>query len=169
MIHHTEIIDYNSFDQINYDQLKNIMKMTTSIIFANDFEMDEHDKKIFLNYEFESLTHLDLSNQNIDDEFVQKLCESDNLKKIKSINFSNTDVTKKTIKHLLRYDNVCCEGDIRISGKYGKPIAEIDVNVFNTNITKKDIDYYSVPKFDHMFRGNKCGTVYAVKELNICY
>ena len=145
------------------------MKVSTVIYFDKNFEMDAEQKDLFLNYEFKSLIHLDLSNQDIDDDFVKKLCDGDNLRKIKNINFSNTSITKKTIKYLLRNDNVCCKGDMRISGKYGRPIVEIDINVSGTNITKKDIDYYSEPKFDHMFRTYQFGTVNAVKELNISY
>lgn len=159
------IIDYNSFDQDNYDILNERMKITTIIDFADYFEMNEEQKDLFLKYEFESLIDLDLSGQDIDDDFVKQLCENDNLRKIKSINFSNTNITKKTIKHLLRYDNVSCEGDVRISGKYGKPITEINIDVSGTKITKKDIVYYSEPKFDHAYFGDNIGCFPSVKEL----
>ncbi len=162
------MMDDSAFYDYNYIHTRQELKAEISLYFIDDFEFDERQRDLFLNFKFKSLTDLDLSSLNIDDDFIKDLGESGNLRKIKNINLSKTNITKKTLKYLLNSSKVCCEGDIDTNMKYGQPIAEIHINTYNTSITKQDRFYYSQPKFNHVFTGYN-GPVQSVKVLDLIY
>lgn len=168
MIDHITVIDTEHFNSNNYNQLKSIMKMTTTIIFANNFVMNEKQKDIFLNYNFESLTSLNLAGQNIDDNFVKRLCIDGNLEKIMRLDLRNTNVTYELLEYLLENEGVRCEGDkVAISGKYGRPIVNIEIIAHDTNI-KNDKRFFTLTNFEHTFYSHFWNTAYdIIKEINV--
>lgn len=168
MIDQITVIDVEHFNSDNYNQLKNIMKITTSIIFSSKFKMNEKQKDIFLSYKFKSLTNLNLSGQDVDDEFIKQLCVDGNLKKIMRINLSKTNVTHDLLEYLLENENVKCEGDkVAISGTYGCPIVSIEIDARDTKITNNK-HFFSLTNFGHTFFSYYWDTAYdTIKELNI--
>lgn len=160
------VISADNLYDISYDALSS----ANTIYFDKYFRMNNEQKKLFLTYEFNSLTDLDFCDQNIDDDFVEKLCESGILKKLKKIDLSNNaKITSKSIQYLFESENVCCEGNmIGISGKYDRPMVTIQIVVYNTDVNKNDIEQFIEPNFNHEYFsykwGDKCS---AIKELNI--
>lgn len=145
--------------------------MATTITFELHFIMNDKQKLIFLTYDLDSLTDLDLKGQNIDDNFLKELCDSGNLKKIRYINLiDNENLTSRSLKYLFRNKKVGSEGfGSYLSGKYGMMSVKIVIEISSPNMTKDKIKSYQKPLFDFYFRDLGLGRTYqAVREFEIC-
>jgi hypothetical protein len=160
------VIGADNFYELNYDDLN----LANTIYFDKYFRMNDEQKQLFLTYKFESLINLDLCNQNIDDEFVKKLCESGMLNMLKKIDLSNNEkITSLSIQYLFESENVTCEGKwLEISGKYDRPMVTIQIVAYNTNVQQNDIQLFIEPNFDHTYFSYKWQERYiTIKELKI--
>jgi hypothetical protein len=134
----------------DYNQLGHLLNAATSIHFEKNFVMNDNQLQTFLNYRYHSLIDLNLEGQNVNDDFIESLVESENLRRIKRINFGkNSNITEKTLDLLLESSLTSCEGYyVAISGKYGLPIMTIEIKLDNESI---DYKKYKEPIFTHEF------------------
>ncbi len=164
------VITQEYFNFSNMKQLKYIMKSATDITFYKDFKMNEKYKQIFLDYKFTCLKYLNLDSLDIDDDFIKRLCKSGNLKNIRKINLcNNPKITSKSIYMLNENQNVCCEGHgLIISGKYGRPITEIEITINDVKISTDEIHDCQKINWDFNYHDLSDDRIYSViKTLNI--
>jgi hypothetical protein len=148
MISNILVVDQKHFNVNNHRQLKNLFKAATRIIFASEFQMNDKQKDMFMDYPFDCLLALDLNRQNVDDNFIKQLCDSDKLKTIRSLDLrNNPEITTHAFEYLTTHDKVGCYSyyGCRLSGKYGQPIVEISVDIDShhdiSNIDSKVFDF----------------------------
>lgn len=133
-VYNIDLYDYTRCDKCNHDY-KTIIKLT-----------DEEKNQLCNSEKIIEIYGLDLRDQNIDDDFVEKLSNnpSDGLKCLMNINLSeNPKITNESLNHILNSPYL---GSIRnrpaVSGKYGTCYTKIDVKAQNTMI-KKNIELES--------------------------
>ena len=88
---------------------------------------------------------LDLSgHKEVDDKFIQLLCEDEKSKTLVNINLSGTSVTEASLKSILESTTLGTQRDLpQISGRYSQFSAEIYLDVTKTNI--KDTKLFQSP------------------------
>lgn len=99
---------------------------------------------------FNQLYSLDLTRQNIDDSFIEKLSE-DGFRRIKSINLTgNPQITYNSLQFILNSDTLGSMRELlQTSGRYGRPSSEIEIRVGGTRITKEEADNFNRnPRFN---------------------
>ncbi|AIL13862.1 hypothetical protein IM40_10905 (plasmid) [Candidatus Paracaedimonas acanthamoebae] len=98
-----------------------------------------------------NLKTLDLSNQEIDDKFIEALCNQPTFSRIINLDLSgNPDITDLSLKYLLESNTLGSVRDLpQISGTYGSPSSEIYITTRDTAISPEAIQHYhSNPRFD---------------------
>lgn len=170
MISQYVLINEQYFDLSNMEQLKYIMKSVTDISFYNEFKMNEKHKQMFLGYKFNCLRYLNLNGQDIDDDFMEQLCESDNLKTIRKLDLrNNPKITFESINMLNESENVGCQGHgVIMSGKYGRPITNIEIIFNDAKISNDEMHACQRINWDLTYFDSRDGTTFScIKTLNI--
>jgi len=124
-------------DIINEGGFNSKTMNSTYIIKNNDniILTDENKRNLLNSKQFICLKSIDLSNQNIDDNFVEILCTKSIFKRLEIINLQNNKlITNKSIDMILNSNIGSKRTYFSINGKYGLPETNIEVNVENTQI-----------------------------------
>jgi len=170
MIATTITISNGHLDPANNYQFKNVMKAVTSIYFEPYFKMNEEQRQAFLKYKFKSLQSLDLSYQDVDDDFIKEMCKNGGLKWINNIDLSFTKVTYDLLEFLREHKDVCSKADkIGILSNYGKPIVYVYINVDEACIRDDRKDrYFWLTNYEHSIYSYYWKTqMEVIKELKV--
>lgn len=113
---------------------------------------DSHREDWFLGEgtNFVRLQSIDLTCQNIDDDFIKKLSAS-GFERITSINLTgNPKITKQSLQAILDSNSLGSMRELlQTSGRYGRPSSEVEIRVGGTSITQENADFFNKnPRFD---------------------
>ena len=101
---------------------------------------DEKNDLIASNF-LNNIRTLDLSNQDIDDDFIKTLCKNKSLFRLFNVDLSgNMKVTNKSIGSILESNTLGSVKDLpQISGRYEMPATTIYLSINGSGIKKKQI------------------------------
>ncbi len=109
---------------------------------SNEFKLTTEQKQAFLKSKhFNGLGSLELRGQDIDDKFVEIMCENPTFSRLYRIDLSkNPNITDKSIEYIRESTLI---GSIRdgpqICGRYGRTASYIYLNVEGTKVSKEMI------------------------------
>ncbi len=132
-------------DAINMEQEERcyIKKITLDV-------WEDRDWLLAHGEDFKGLTYLNLSHQNIEDDFIQRF--SDNyFERIKSIDLTgNPAITKKSLECILESDTLGSHRKkMKMDPRRGEPAVSIEVKIGGTSISSEDInDFKDKTKFN---------------------
>lgn len=145
------------------------------VLVPGPYPMNKVQKDWFLgnSYLFTSLKCLDLSYQDIDDEFIEEVCWED-FRSVSEINLShNPRITSCSLDAIFQSESL---GSITflfsMSGRYDAPQSIINVNVTNTKITTDEQKKYKdLVRFEFKFecKSKRSGSSHfrGIKKLNV--
>ena len=137
-------------DPTNFIQAYDMREREENLRYIEDlvpgpYPMNTEQKDWFLgnSYLFTSLKCLDLSWQDIDDEFIEEVCWQD-FRSVSEINLShNPRITSRSLDAIIQSKSL---GSITflfsMSGRYDAPESIVNVNVTNTKITPDEQKEY---------------------------
>lgn len=139
----------------NFDgpRLRNVVHLYPSSDNQLDISMQDSlaSSKALINVKV-----LDLSHQDIDDNFIERLCKNRTFSRVINLDLSgNPKITDKSLELISISDIIGSIRDLpQISGKYGIPSSEIYIYTQDTSINSKTIkEYQEAPKrFDFSIR-----------------
>jgi hypothetical protein len=137
------IIEASFYKNLDYDDVrkaggfssKNMLYV--SRISSSDTPLDEAEKSAILNSETLCNLHtLDLSNQAIDDNFIETLSKNPHFRRIINLDLSgNLGITDSSVKYLLESPNIGSIRDLpQVSSRYGCLSTTVYLRAVGTNI-----------------------------------
>lgn len=131
----------------NEETIKNIIRLGPGV-----YPLNEKQKDWFLanSHLFTSLRYLDLTNQDIDDEFIEDICVED-FERLEEINLSsNLKITTAALDAISSSKSLGSKrSQLSISGKYEVAQSIVNVIVSKTKITPEDLeDYNNLGRFN---------------------
>ena len=142
-----------------YDKyyLKTRLKIVNCILFTNGFVMNEEQKKLFLTFKFNRLQSLDLSNQDIDNEYIIEMSNNGILEHICTLKLQNNPkITSIIIDNLFEHKRVGNRRSLpAISGKHGMPYVTLDIYMCDKNIKETFKEYKKCFDFEIIYDGDK--------------
>ncbi len=127
----------------------------------------------FLNNHTIQVWSLDLSDQNLEDEDIEMICNNKQFASVHNFNLrNNSKLTNLSIDYIRKSSIIgSFQSGPSISGKYGLPNSTIEIRIAGTSITYEEVEPYSGDGMDeegfHMDYINDTPVDYAVKEITL--
>ncbi len=129
-------------------------------IEASNTKLTVDEKEALLTSSYLNHIHtLDLSGQEIDDSFIEKLASNTSLSRLMTIDLSNNPSITDTALDYIRSSSVF--GSVRdlpqVSARYGGPSTTVRIKRKNTGVTKTSVDpeFYFGIDYIHPITGRK--------------
>ncbi len=141
-------INFDFENPLNFSQLCNVRKDDldrVKSIKLNENELnttEKQDRFIELSRSLINVHTLDLSNQNINDKFIESISYSGNLFRLSNLYLSNNPkITIQSINELLDSDKVGSVRYVPEMSRHGLPMSYIFIQIDNTGITEYEDEY----------------------------
>jgi hypothetical protein len=132
----SQIFDYEDVRR-NGGFLSSRLSNVYNIIPAGDVLTPKEKRDLKKTQTLSNLKTLNLKDQNVDDEFIEAICQKPHFSRLQKIILSgNKDISDKSIDHILESPYIGRTRDLlQISGRYGYPANFIEVIADGTSVT----------------------------------